>query len=119
MVKKPISERYVSLPEVKEILLNVKEKLENCNEEFGTIQEYSLEHAKTYAKIEADVAKKIVEMLMNEYQLSESLAVQVVNINPDYVYEMKVIFEKDPELRYLDDNKVQEMLYKINDIRDA
>lgn len=119
MVKKPISERYVSLPEVKEILLNVKEKLEEYYEEFGSVQEYSLEHAKAYSKMDAVVARKIIQMLVNEYQLSESLAVQIVNISPDYVYELKVIFEKDSELKYLDDDKLQEMLYKINDIRDA
>jgi DNA-directed RNA polymerase subunit F len=119
MVKKPIKERFVSIPEVKDILLNVKEELEKNNEEFGVIQEYTLEHAKRFSKIEADVARKIIDMLMSEYGLSEILAVQVANINPDYIYELKVIFEKDPELRYLSDDKLQEMLYKINDIRDA
>ncbi len=119
MVKKPIVKRYISIPEVKEILLNVKEELEKNNQEFGTIQEYTLEHAKKFAKLDAAVARKIINMLMNEYGLSEMIAVQVVNINPDYIYELKVIFEKDPELRYLSDDKLQEIIYKINDIRDS
>jgi DNA-directed RNA polymerase subunit F len=118
MVKKPISERYISIPEVKDIMIEVKDKLQDLDSDFETLQEYTLIYAKTFAKVESDIAKKIIDMLMSEYNVKEEIAVQVANLNPHYIYELQVIFEKDPELKFLDSDQLQEMIYKINDIRD-
>ena len=118
MVKKILSEHSVSLPEVKEIMQTVREKLNLIEKDFEPIQEYTYEYVKTFSKVDGEVAKKVIKMLTQEYSMDENTAIQVINIDPHYVYELQVIFEKHPEMKNLKEEQLQEMLYKINDIRD-
>ncbi|RDE15706.1 MAG: hypothetical protein C4K49_05880, partial [Candidatus Thorarchaeota archaeon] len=56
-------------------------------------QTITLEHASTFSKMAPAVAVKVVEKLMKTYNISRSLAVQVVNIAPTSPEEMRTILD--------------------------
>ena len=78
MVKKPISERYISIPEVKDIMIEVKDKLQDLDSDFETLQEYTLIYAKTLKL--ADIAKN--HRYLSEYNVKEEIAVQFSELEP-------------------------------------
>ena len=114
MVRKILEKRIVTVPEVKEIL----EKLEKNigKESFDSFQEYTMEYAKAFAKIDGKAAEKIHNMLKNDYQIEEDYIAMVINIMPRTVEELRMIFEKYPKVAKSKDSDLQEILYKIQDL---
>ncbi|MHA1729046.1 MAG: hypothetical protein ACTSWY_09965 [Promethearchaeota archaeon] len=114
MVRKILEEKKISIPEVKKILENLEAKI--GIENFDTFQESTLQYAKMFSKV-TDLKKveKIKKMLMSDYNLDESYAIMIINILPNTVEELSVIFEKDLKLSKLSNDDLQEMIYKIKD----
>jgi DNA-directed RNA polymerase subunit F len=52
-----------------------------------------------FSKTDADRARKIKEMIMNDYQLDSVKASIIVNILPLSVPEMRTVFEKTKKLQ--------------------
>jgi DNA-directed RNA polymerase subunit F len=88
MPKEIIGEEEISLPQVKKVLS--KRAKEG---ELSFQQSITLEHANTFSKMAPAVATKVIEKLMKSYNITRSLAVQVVNIAPVTPEEMRTILD--------------------------
>ncbi len=78
-----VKKRMVSLPEVKEILS--KRDLESMDQ----IQRWTYDYVSKFAKIEPKVAKKMKHDLINQCGLTEEEAVEIVNILPKSLPELR------------------------------
>ena len=88
MPKEIISEEEVTLPQVKKLLAQrAKEG------ELSFQQSITLEHASTFSRMAPAVATKLVERLIKGYDLTRAQAVQIVNIAPITVEELRSILD--------------------------
>jgi len=78
-----VKKRMISLPEVKEILS------EGNLESMDQIQRWTFDYVSKFAKIEPKVAKKIKQDLINQCGLTEEEAVEIVNIQPKSLPELR------------------------------
>lgn len=84
MPRRMIKERAITLPEVKEILESIGE------EKLDQLQRRSLDHASKFSKVDATTARKLVNGLIEKFELEEAEAVQLVNCMPESVTEIRV-----------------------------
>ena len=78
-----VKKRMISLPEVKEIL-------SECNpESLDQIQRWTFDYVSKFAKIEPKAAKKMKQDLINQCGLTEEEAVEIVNIQPKSLPELR------------------------------
>ena len=78
-----IKKRMISLPEVKEILS------EGNPESLDQIQRWTFDYVSKFSKIEAKDAKKMKQELMKQCDLTEEEAVEIVNILPRSLPELR------------------------------
>jgi DNA-directed RNA polymerase subunit F len=88
MPKEIISEEEVTLPQVKKLLAQRQKE-----GELSFQQSITHEHASTFSKMAPAVATKLVERLLKNYEISRAQAVQVVNIAPITVEELRSILD--------------------------
>ncbi|MHA2026324.1 MAG: RNA polymerase Rpb4 family protein [Candidatus Thorarchaeota archaeon] len=86
MPKEIISEEEVTLPQVKKLLAQ-----RGKEGELSFQQSITLEHASSFARMAPAVSVKVVEKIIKNYDLNRSQAVQIVNIAPTTVEELKSI----------------------------
>ncbi|MFW9768067.1 MAG: RNA polymerase Rpb4 family protein [Candidatus Thorarchaeota archaeon] len=84
MPKEIISEEEVTLPQVKKLLAQ-----RGKEGELSFQQSITLEHASAFSRMAPAVSVKVVEKLMKSYDMSRSQAVQIVNIAPTTIEELK------------------------------
>jgi DNA-directed RNA polymerase subunit F len=88
MPKEIISEEEVTLPQVKKLLAQrAKEG------ELSFQQSITLEHASSFSRMAPAVAIKLVERLLKGFGLNRAQAVQIVNIAPVTVEELRSILD--------------------------
>ena len=78
-----VKKRMISLPEVKEILS------EGNPESLDQIQRWTFDYVSKFAKIEPKAAKKMKQDLINQCGLTEEEAVEIVNILPKSLPELR------------------------------
>ncbi|MHA1719110.1 MAG: hypothetical protein ACTSWX_05915 [Promethearchaeota archaeon] len=118
MVKKILKEEMISIPEVKEIMEELFEKMEKIESmQPDPFQEATYEYVHNFSKMSSEVARKVIKMLVKDYSMDLEYAIQIVNIDPNYFQEVRVILEKDPTLRDLTDEDLQVMIQKIRDLQ--
>jgi DNA-directed RNA polymerase subunit F len=86
MPKEIIKEEEVTLPQVKKLLAQ-----RGKEGELSFQQSITLEHASSFSRMAPAVSVKVVERLIKNYDLSRSQAVQIVNIAPTTIEELKSI----------------------------
>jgi DNA-directed RNA polymerase subunit F len=86
MPKKIIEEQLLTLPEVKEILIERGEG----NSELGYIQRVTLDYTMKFAATDREKACKLVSELVKFDFVDENMAVQIVNAMPTSIPELKV-----------------------------
>lgn len=119
MSGRKIGERMVSIPKVKELMENVKDKVLQIDADEGMshFQEITYNYVNKYAKMSALEATKILKMLKKKYELEEIYIINIVNIDPKTVPELRVILEKSYTGKTLSDEQLQEMLAQIGDLK--
>jgi DNA-directed RNA polymerase subunit F len=105
MPKEIISEEEVTLPQVKK-LLGQRSK----EGELSFQQSITLEHASTFSRMAPAVATKLVEKLMKSYELTRAQSVQIVNIAPITIEELRSILDTKST------NLTEEQLLEIVDL---
>jgi DNA-directed RNA polymerase subunit F len=116
MVRKIIEENLISIPEVKDIMDDVIKRMSEAGEvKLDAFQEATYEYVTNFSKMPAKNARKIIDALVKQYNMDVAVAIQVVNIDPKYIEELRVIFEKDPQLRTLSDKELTEIVEFIKD----
>jgi len=121
MSGRKIGERMVSIPEVKELMEGVKDKvlLIDSDEGMSHFQEITYNYVNKYAKTSAKVAQKILKLLKEKYELEEIYMINIVNIDPKTLPELRVILEKSLTGKSLSDEQLQDMLSQIGDIKSS
>ena len=88
MPKEIISEEEVTLPQVKKLLAQRSKE-----GELSFQQSITLEHASSFSRMAPAVATKLVERLLKAFDINRAQAVQIVNIAPITVEELKSILD--------------------------
>jgi len=119
MLGRKKDERSVSIPEVKKIMEDVKEKMTEVRPEEGMshFQEITYNYVNNFAKISQKEALKIKNFLMDKYKIEEIYAINIINVNPQTVPELRTILEKSYEGKSLNDEELQEILYSIEELK--
>ena len=114
-------EKTVSIPEVKEIMENVKEKMEEIDSEEGMshFQEITYNYVTKFAKSDAKTAKKILKFLIEKHNIEELYAINIVNVVPHAVAELRVILEKSFTGKTLTDQQLEVILEEIEELKTA
>ncbi len=86
MPKEIISEEEVTLPQVKKLLTQ-----RGKEGELSFQQSITLEHASSFSRMAPAISIKVVDKLIKSYDLTRSQAVQIVNISPITIEELKSI----------------------------
>ncbi len=119
MSGRKINEKLVSIPEVKELMENVKDKVLQIDSDEGMshFQEITYNYVNKFAKMSGKEAINILNMLKKKYELEDIYMINIVNIDPKTVPELRVILEKSYTGKTLDDDKLEEMLANIGDLK--
>ncbi|RLE60780.1 MAG: hypothetical protein DRJ49_00590 [Thermoprotei archaeon] len=104
---KVIEERLLTIPEAREILEDKSKKFELSN-----IEQITLSYLQQFSKVEADKAKNIVKRLVKELDISVEAAVQLVNIMPKSIEEIRTILIKE---RFLTTEELQKILQILHE----
>jgi len=119
MSGRKISERIVSIPEVKKIMEQVKEKMEEIDPEegFSHFQEITYNYVNKFSKMSDKDAIKIQKFLIEKYGIEELYATDIVNINPITIPELRSILDKSVIGKTMTDDELQELLYQIEELK--
>lgn len=141
MVREIANEKAVSIPEVKEILERIvaAEKIDiqpalaaaTTTGEDGVevvpetveadkTKKYFLkstyDYVQTFSKIDARVARNVVQKLVTENQVPLFIAIQIANVNPDTTEELALLLEKAP--KRLSGDEIEKLLFAIRAYRE-
>jgi len=119
MSGRKVNEKTVSIPEVKEIMEEVKKKILKIDSDEGMshFQEITYDYVNKFSKIQPKIALKIINFLVKKYDIEEIYAINIINIDPQTVPELRMILEKSYTGKTLNTDQLQEILYQIEDIK--
>jgi DNA-directed RNA polymerase subunit F len=119
MSGRKVNEKSVSIPEVKKIMEKVKDKIEEIDSEEGLshFQEITYNYVNKFAKVDEKAAHKIIQFLTEKYEIEDVYAINIVNIAPKTVPELRMILEKSFIGKTLNDDQLQDLLYQIEELK--
>lgn len=119
MSGRKLEEKLLSIPEVKRIMESVKEKVVELDSDEGMthFQEITYNYVNKFAKMSEREAKKIQKFLKEKYDFKEIYSINIVNIDPKTVPEIRMILEKSYSGKSLSDEELQDLLYQINELK--
>lgn len=85
-----MSERYMNLAEIRDLLTEENEK-----RELLTSQKAAMEHARTVSTISADDAAKLIEEVSEIEGVSDYVAVKIADLLPQSSEDLRAIFSKE------------------------
>jgi len=100
MSLKILEVKELTLPEVKK-LLEERGKVEELNR----MQRVTYDYLSKFSKLDADSAIKLKRELVEEHSLSLFSAIQIVNIMPETIEELRTILAKEGKVFTEDDLK--------------
>lgn len=121
MSGRKIEEKTVSIPEVKKIMEQVKERLNEIDAEEGMshFQEITYDYVNKFSKMSDKSALQIKKFLLEKINLEEIFAINIINIDPKTIPELRVILEKSSFGKTLNDEQLQELLYQIEELKSS
>jgi len=84
MSERNVTEKKLTLPEVKKLLESIGE------ENLDQFQRRTFDYVSKFSKADTEAAEKLVEKLVTEFGLEVEEAVQIVNSMPKSVEELRV-----------------------------
>jgi len=116
-----IKEETVSIPQVKKIMEVVKEKIMEIDSEevMSHFQEITYNYVNAFAKMSERDAVKIQKFLREKYDIEEIFTINIVNIDPQTIQELRTVLEKSFSGKTLSEEKLQEMLYQISELKSS
>jgi DNA-directed RNA polymerase subunit F len=109
MEKKELSENRLTLPQVKKALEEIGE------ENLDQFQRRTLDYVNKFSKVDAKTAEKLLEKLVQEFDLDEAEAIQVVNCMPETVDELRVFLAGGRKI--IETAKLEAVVAFLNDNR--
>jgi len=112
-------EKIVSIPEVKEIMENIKDQILEIDAEEGMshFQEITYNYVNKFSKYDVKTAKKVQKLLVDKYEIEEIYAINIINVDPKTLPELRMFLEKSFIGKTFNDEQLQEILYQIEDIK--
>lgn len=109
MPRKIVQKRPLPLSEVKSML---EQRTEGG--EFNYTQRVALDHATKFSRLSSESTKTLLDKLQNEFGLDLDASVQICNIVPETVEELKIVTSE----RYsdLDNTKLEAIIKCIEEI---
>ncbi len=119
MSGRKISEKTISIPEVKKMMEIVKERKEKIDPEEGLthFQEITYNYVNKFAKMSEKDAIKIQKFLIDKYEIEEIYAINIVNIDPHTIQELRMILEKSFIGKTFNEGQLQELLAQIEELK--
>ena len=111
MSKRELSEKKLTLPQVKKALESVGE------ENLDQFQRRTLDYVSKFAKVDAEVSEELLEKLVTEFGLDEDEAVEIVNCMPESVEELRVFLAGGRKI--IETAKLQAIVAFLNESRAA
>lgn len=106
-----LDEKCITVAEVKELLEQLGGEVE-----LNTIQAITLEYARRFAKVEGSKARELVERLVEEKEMPEEVAVQIVNIMPESIEELRTILA--PLAKTISTKDLEDVLKMLENYRE-
>ncbi|MHA1917433.1 MAG: hypothetical protein ACTSUV_03875 [Candidatus Ranarchaeia archaeon] len=104
-----IKEKPMTISEVKDTLEKMKKKQ---TEELNYTQEVTLKYAQRFAKLDIKKSKKLLaDLTKKPWSIEPEIAVQIVNILPKSIQELKVFFDK--KIAGFPDNEYEKIVKHI------
>jgi DNA-directed RNA polymerase subunit F len=95
IIKKVISEELLTLPEVKELLNEIRDEREKIPMELRYEQKRAVEHANTFSRISAADSRSMVNELLTLEKMKIDIAVKIASLCPQNRDEVRAIFAKE------------------------
>jgi DNA-directed RNA polymerase subunit F len=108
---KEVSENRLTLPQVKKVLEAIGE------EKLDQFQRRTLDYVNKFSKVDVKTSEKLLGKLVEEFDLSEAEAVQVVNCMPETVDELRVFLAGGRKI--IETSKLDAIVALLNDSRAA
>jgi len=109
MSKRAVTEKNLTIPQVKKMLESIGE------ENFDQFQRRTYDYASKFSKMGAEAAAKLVEKLVNEFGLDENEAVQVVNCAPKSIEELRIFLAGGRKI--IETSKLEAIIGLLNEHR--
>ncbi|MCW8802242.1 MAG: RNA polymerase Rpb4 [Candidatus Bathyarchaeota archaeon] len=109
MVRQALKEQKVTVPQVKEALDSIGE------ERLDQFQRRSLDYATKFSKVEAKDVETLITKLVDEFELEEDGAVQLVNAMPESIQEIRVFLAGGRKI--IESTKLESILDFLNEYR--
>lgn len=95
IVKQIISEELLTLPEVKELLSQIKEERKKEEVELGYELRKTISHVETFSKLDAKKSRELVNELMKLEKMKPEIAIRIADILPLSYDEIRSIYAKE------------------------
>lgn len=95
IVKQVLKEETLTLPEVRNILDNIKEEREKEGKELGYELRKAISHAESFSKISAKKSKELVNELLKLEKMKPEIAIRIADILPLSNDEIRTIYAKE------------------------
>ncbi len=106
MARKALKERTITVPQVKEALEAIGE------ERLDQFQRRSLDYAAKFTKVDPSIVDTLVNKLVEEFELEEEEAVQIINSMPESIQEIRVFLAGGR--RIIETSKLEKILVFLN-----
>ena len=99
----------LTLPEVKKVLESIGE------ENLDQFQRRTLDYVSKFSKLDAEVAQNTKNKLVNEFEIEENEAVQIVNCMPESVDELRIFLAGGRKI--IETSKLEAIVNLLNENR--
>ncbi len=111
IVKQVLKEEILTLPEVKNILDNIKEEREKEGKELGYELRKAISHAEVFSKIGGKKSRELVNELSKLEKMKPEIAIRIADILPLSYDEIRTIYAKE---RYtLSEDELKQILEMV------
>ena len=109
MSRKALKERPITIPQVKETLEDLGE------ERLDQFQRRSLDYVAKFSKVDPGMAETLVNKLVEQFELEEEEAVQIINCMPEKIQEIRVFLTSGR--RIMETSKLERILAFLDEYR--
>jgi DNA-directed RNA polymerase subunit F len=109
MARKALKERIITVPQVKEALESIGE------ERLDQFQRRSLDYATKFAKVNPDEVDNLLSKFVEEFEMDEHEAVQILNAMPESIHEIRVFLAGGRKI--IETSKLEKILDFLNKYR--
>ena len=109
MARKSLKERPITIPQVKETLEAIGE------EQLDQFQRRTLDYAAKFSKVDPSMAETLVNKLVEQFEMEEEEAVQIVNCMPETIQEIRVFLAGGR--RIMETSKLERILAFLDEYR--